>query len=192
MSIQPFRSPSLLSRQASRLLVIDMQERLLRVMRDAQAVTAQCELLLQAAACLSVPSFATEQYPQGLGATVEPLRSRLGTIPAKLRFSAASAWDWAAAADGTERRQIVLAGIETHVCVLQTALDLQSAGFDVYVVADAVTSRHEADQRIALERMRDQGVVVTSAEAVLFEWCEAAGTDEFRQISSLVKSRRSV
>jgi nicotinamidase-related amidase len=183
------RSSALLSRHASRLLVIDMQERLLAAMGDAAAVTSRCELLINGARILGVPAQATEQYPRGLGPTVEPLRTLLGDIPAKVCFSATPSFDWSQAAGGTARPQVVLAGIEAHVCVLQTAFDLLAAGFEVSVVADAVTSRYERDAQVAFDRLRDHGATVTTAEAVLFEWCETAGTDEFKQISALVKPR---
>jgi nicotinamidase-related amidase len=186
----PHRSPQLLSRQYSRLAVIDMQEKLLRVVRDSERVIECCDLLIRGAQALGVPVFGSEQYPAGLGSTVEPLRSLLGPLPAKVRFSAAAAWDWSSAAGESDRPQVVLAGIETHVCVLQTAFDLLSAGFAVHIVADAVSSRREIDARTALARLRDQGASITTVEAVLFEWCEAAGSAEFKQISSLVKSAR--
>lgn len=187
-----FRSPDLLSRDASRLLIIDLQERLLAAMPDATAVLDGCLLLVQAARRLGVPVHATEQYPRGLGPTVEPLRGLVGGAAVeKLRFSAAGCFEWGAAAGDTDRPQVVLAGIEAHVCVLQTALDLMACGFRVSVVVDAVASRHPRDAQVALDRLRDQGATLTTAESVLFEWCEAAGTPEFKELSAWVKARRA-
>lgn len=191
MPDEPLRSPELLSRTASRLLVIDMQERLLAAMPDAAPVIEACSLLAGGAQLLGVPIQATEQYPRGLGPTVEPLRGLLGTPVEKLRFSAAASFAWCAAVGETDRPQVVLAGIETHVCVLQTALDLLAAGFAVSVAADAVTSRDPHDARCAFDRLRDHGATVTTTEAVLFEWCESAAASEFKALSALVKGRRS-
>ena len=183
------RSPDVLNRDDSRLLMIDMQERLLAVIPDAERIIQNCVLLVRGAQHLGVPTCGTEQYPRGLGATVEPLRTLLGELPEKLRFSSASCLDWSKAAGSEDRPMIVIAGIETHVCVQQTVLDLLAAGFSVYVVADAVASRSHLDRDIAFQRMRDSGAIVTTVEAVLFEWCEAAGTPEFKEISRLVKER---
>lgn len=185
----PLRSPALLNREDSRLLIVDMQEKLLRLMPGVQPVIDNCVLLVEAARILGVPVHSTEQYPQGLGPTIEPLRTLLGELPPKLHFSCCPALDWTASAGGADRTKVVVAGIEAHVCVQQTVLDLLAAGFAVYLVADAVASRHEMDARYALQRMRDSGATITTAEAVLFEWCEVAGTPEFKQISALVKGR---
>lgn len=188
--LSPVRSPGLHNRDDSRLLIVDVQEKLLRVIPGGGALIDACSLLVRGAQLLRVPVFATEQYPQGLGPTAEPLRGLLPDRPAKLRFSAVGAFDWAAAAGDDDRRKVVLAGIETHVCIQQTAFDLLAAGFSVTVVADAVASRFDLDHRVALDRLRDHGADVTSAEAMLFEWCETAAADEFKQVSSLVKSRQ--
>jgi isochorismate hydrolase len=185
----PFRSPELLNCDDSRLLIVDMQERLLSVVPEAAAVVAKCERLARGAQILGVPVSATEQYPARLGSTVEPLRGLVGPAHDKLRFSCAGVLNWSHAAGGSDRPKIVVAGIETHVCILQTALDLIAAGFAVYVVADATASRHEIDAKFALKRLRDGGATVTTTETVLFEWCEAAGSEEFKAISRLVKER---
>jgi len=193
------RSPELLNRGDSRLVLIDMQERLLTVMEHAEAVVNRCGRLLQAANIFDVPVDATQQYSKGLGPTVEPLSQLLAdlniTPTEKLRFSSASSLDWAATSTETtniatsdnDRPKIVLAGSETHVCVLQTALDLLSEGFSVYIPVDAVTSRHNVDHKVALKRLRDSGATLTTSESVLFEWCETAASDQFKQISQLVR-----
>ena len=157
-----------------------------------RAATLACLLAVVALACGGDESLDQLRALQAKGdftATVEPLRTLLGELPEKLRFSSASCLDWSKAAGSEDRPKIVIAGIETHVCVQQTVLDLLAAGFSVYVVADAVASRSHLDRDIAFQRMRDSGAIVTTVEAVLFEWCEAAGTPEFKEISRLVKER---
>jgi nicotinamidase-related amidase len=187
------RSAALLSRDDSRLLMIDMQEKLLPAMLHGERVVSNCVKLARGARCLGVPLSGTEQYPRGLGPTVATLAELIDRRPEKLRFSAAQVLDWPGPHADTEgtgaRPKVVVAGIEAHVCVLQTVFDLLGAGYDVYVPADAVTSRLELDWRIALERMSAGGAVICTTEGVLFEWCEVAGTDEFKQISRLVTGR---
>lgn len=185
----PHRSPQLLNRDDSRLLIIDLQERLLTAMSAAAEVTQACELLVRGALTLGIPVSATEQYPRGLGPTIEPLRSLIPDRPEKLRFSSAAAFSWARTVNDSDCPKIVVAGIEAHVCVQQTVLDLLAAGFAVSVAADAITSRFETDKTFALQRLRDSGAVITTAEAVLFEWCETAEAVEFKAISGLVKAR---
>ena len=186
----PLRNPELLGRATSRLLLIDLQEKLLPHIPVSAQVVENCRRLLVGAATLGVPAWGTEQYPAGLGQTVEPLRSLLGELPEKVRFSATEALGWGTVTDCTDNRdQVVVAGVETHVCVLQTVFDLLAAGWRVSVVADAAGSRNKSDWHTALQRMADMGATITSTESVLFEWCEAAGTDEFRTISRLVTGR---
>jgi nicotinamidase-related amidase len=191
---QSVRSSELLSRHDSRLLIVDMQEKLLPAIRRGKQVIANCVKLIRAAQLLGLPVFATEQYPRGLGATVAELAELLGERPEKLRFSCSESLQWGTASESTDpavrdRTKVVLAGIEAHVCVLQTVLDLMADGYRVYVAVDAVGSRRRLDQRIALQRMADSGAVLTTTESVLFEWCEEAGSDEFKEISRLVKER---
>jgi nicotinamidase-related amidase len=191
MSSAPYcRSPELLSAATSRLLIVDMQEKFLPTIPQPEGLIANCVKLIRGAAILGVPVSATEQYPKGLGPTIPELLPLLPERPAKLRFSCAECLDWAehgGRSDG--RHQIVLAGIEAHVCVLQTSLDLLAAGFDVFVAADAVRSRSDVDRDIALRRLSDSGARLITAEMALFEWCEAAGTDQFKQISKLITGR---
>ncbi|MCA9080148.1 MAG: hydrolase [Planctomycetaceae bacterium] len=182
------RSPDLLDRTRSRLLIIDMQERLVPVMLEAATVTRRCQMLIQGANILGIPVTGTEQYPRGLGPTVPELRDLLGPCPDKRRFSCSESLPWISPEEVVEGRdQIVLAGIETHVCVLQTAFDLLAAGFRVYLAVDAVSSRSTVDRQVALDRMAAHGVTLTTVESILFEWCETADAAEFKQISQLVK-----
>jgi nicotinamidase-related amidase len=172
------------------LLAVDMQERLLAVIPEAERVTWNCRRLVDGARILGVGATFTEQNPEKLGPTAAEL-ARAGTAQlaplAKMAFSCGACGElhpqWQSA--GIER--VLLCGIETHVCVQQTALDLLSAGYRVYVAADAVASRNAVDHAWALERMQASGAVITTTEAALFEWCERAGTPEFRQISALAK-----
>ena len=172
------------------LVVIDMQERLLPVIANAELITQRCRFLLEAAGLLSVPIVLTEQYPRGLGATVEVLRNAAANAATleKLRFSAADVI-LEAGVLRAECRQLVLAGIETHICVQQTALDLTAAGWKVTLATDASGSRHELDRSIAISRLQAAGVVVSSAEAIAFEWCKTAEHPAFRQLSSLVRAQ---
>lgn len=182
------RSQELLDAAQSRLLIIDVQEKLVPVINGSETVIQQCQRLIQGAQLLNVPVTATEQYPQGLGPTVQCLAELVPDRSSKIEFSCRSCLDWIDCGTEPEARfRVVVAGIEAHVCVLQTVLDLLSFGFRVYVVADAVSSRKLFDREIALQRMAASGAVITTTEAVLFEWCERAGSPEFKQISRLIR-----
>jgi nicotinamidase-related amidase len=179
----------LMRAQAAALLVVDIQARLAPAVAGAERVIARSRLLIEAAGRLGVPIVVSEQYPRGLGATDE----RLGPLPrqaaviAKDTFSCAREPRLRSTLEALGRSQVVLCGMEAHVCVLQTALDLREAGLDVFVVADAVGSRTEASRGLGLERLRDRGIDIVDSEMVLFEWLERAGTDEFRELSRLIK-----
>lgn len=186
------RSPELLARSTSRLLVVDVQEKLLPFIHHEELVQ-NCLRLVQGAKILGVPATATEQYPRGLGKTSKVLLDQFETVPEKMRFSCAEVLNWGRSnlesTTEADRFQIVVCGIEAHVCVLQTVLDLISQGFQVFVPADAVSSRRELDWKFALDRMVAAGAVICTLESVLFEWCEVSGTPEFKQISQLIKER---
>ena len=145
-----------------------------------------CSRLIEAAKLLGIPVDATEQYPKGLGSTVESLRVLLAAPAEKLRFSSVPSLDWMNDVTHGGRHQVVVAGMETHVCIQQTALDLVARGFDVHIPADAVTARKSLDHETALKRMSAEGCTITTWEAVLFEWCETAEAAEFKSISRLV------
>ncbi|WP_240928062.1 hydrolase [Thalassoroseus pseudoceratinae] len=182
------RSHELLSVGRSRLLIVDVQEKFVPHISGAARVIEGCRRLLTGAKILDVPAVATEQYPKGLGPTVSPLADFFEDRPDKLRFSAAELLPWSLNEDDEQTRdQIVIAGIETHICILQTAFDLMERGLRVFIVADAVSSRSTTHHELALKRLRDGGAVITTTESVLFEWCEVAGTDTFKQISQLVR-----
>ena len=184
----PLRSPDLLARQQSRLLIVDVQERLVPSIADKSRVVAKCRLLVRAAQLLAVPVITAEQYPAGLGPTVTELAELLPDRQSKTCFSAAGLFNPGAIDEtGDDRPQVLVAGIETHVCVLQTALDLAANGYQVFVAADATGSRSEIDRQLALQRLANSGVILLTAESALFEWCETSTAPEFKQISQLVK-----
>lgn len=192
MSSESVRSPELLHRASSRLLIVDVQEKLVATLPEATRgrLLSSCRFLAEGARLLGVPTSITEQYPQGLGPTAAALQEFSADRPSKKRFSCVECLGWPSAAEATDDRfQIVVAGMETHVCVLQTVLELLASGYQVFVVADAVASRREIDQHIALERLAGSGAIPTTAEGVLFEWVETAEATEFKQISALVKAR---
>ncbi len=168
----------------STLLVIDLQERLLPAIDGGAAVIEQAAWLVQVAQHLQVPVIATEQYPKGLGATEAGLRALLphAGLREKIHFSA-TAGVGLSDLPGGERRQFIVCGTETHVCVLQTVLGLLAAGREVFVVDEAVGSRRPRDKALGLARMERAGAVIVSREMVAFEWLEQAGNDLFRQIS---------
>lgn len=184
------RSPEILQAECSRLVIVDVQEKLLPLMPDVPALIAACRTLIAGANLFSVPISATEQYPKGLGPTTPELTDVLPERIAKLEFSCCGVLNWPAAAEDTSGRyQIVLAGMETHVCILQTALELQALGYRVFVVADAVSSRREIDKQIAFQRLQSAGVTLITVESVLFEWCERCDHPQFKGLSQLIKAR---
>jgi nicotinamidase-related amidase len=178
---------ALLERNRAALLVIDVQERINAVMAD-QSHLPRLEVLVEACKGLDVPVLASEQYPQGLGPTVDNLAAALGDdIPGKLTFSCARDADIKRAAEDCGRKQIIVTGIETHVCVLQTAIDLISLGYEVHVPHDAVNCRRPADKEWALHRMAAAGAVITSTESALFELLERCDTADFKTVAKLIK-----
>ena len=181
------RSPELMQRRDTALVVIDVQEKLIGLIDGRERLVWNVRRLIDGAKTLGLPVAATEQYPRGLGPTVSDLADRLGEIPAKLRFSACECQDVFTRLAEAGVHKFLLTGIETHVCVQQTALDLLASGFRVYLAVDAVGSRFPLDYEIALRRMESAGATLTTTEAALFEWCEVAGTPEFKAISQLVR-----
>ena len=177
-----------LDRTKACVLLVDVQEKLIPVMWNFAPVEKYCKAMILAARELGLPVLATEQYPKGLGATLTSLREALGAAPlVKMHFSCGADPEFAKALEATGRKQVVLVGIEAHVCVFQTARDLLERGYEVFVCADAVTSRFEEHRRVALEQMRDMGAVVTSAETCIFDLLHACGTPEFKRVSPLVR-----
>lgn len=173
------------------VLVIDLQEKLVPLVRHRERVIAAARKLLEGTRVFKLPVLATEQYPKGLGPTHDTIRNCLevtgATILEKPTFSA-----WAEAAVRKaileiDRTQVVTVGVEAHVCVQQTTLDLISRDYDVFVCADGVSSRSRFDCERSLERMRQEGAFITSVESVLFELCHRCDTSEFKAMLEVVK-----
>lgn len=173
------------------LLMIDVQEKLSAAM-DQEALrklVRNAAILLESAQELTIPVIATEQYVKGLGPTLGELKAKAGTATfhEKLTFSCCGSEDFSDQLDEIERTQVVVFGMETHVCVLQTVIDLLGDGFDVHVVKDAVISRSSANKQTAMEAMVLAGAVPTCTETVVFQLLKTAGTDTFKKLSKLVK-----
>jgi nicotinamidase-related amidase len=173
------------------LLVVDVQERLLPAMFEAERLSNRCVLLARTAQRLNIPVVATEQYPEKLGATVAPLAALLDERApiGKMLFSACT--DEVRSQLSTHRAagrtSVVLCGLETHVCVMQTALDLLESGFHVFVPQDAVSSRYESDKKVGLERMKSSGAIACSTEMAVFELLRQAGTPDFKALLPFIK-----
>jgi len=179
----------LIAAEQSIVVVVDAQERLLPAVADPQSVVRNLSILLKAAAAVDVPVLASEQYPRGLGPTVPEIAGLLGdSAPvAKTTFCCLDEPAFAERFAAIGRKQVVLTGVEAHICVLQTAARLRDRGHDVFVVADAVSSRVPANAERALARMASWGAEVVTTEMAAFEWVGRAGTPSFKTISGLVK-----
>jgi nicotinamidase-related amidase len=171
------------------LLVIDVQEKLMVKILDAAGVVRNIAFLIDAATLLKMPVLATEQYPKGLGPTVPALAEKLPERADKVAFSCCAVPSVVQTLDREARVKVVLAGIEAHVCVMQTALDLLARDFRVYIPVDAVSSRYALDRETALRRLEQAGAVLTTSEAVVFECTGTAGHPAFKSISLLVQER---
>ena len=183
-----------LDRTTALLAVIDVQEKFASVIHRFEDVQRNIDRLIRGCHLLRVPAAVTEQYSKGLGETVEPLKKALADTYAgearpmeKMCFSSQGCAEFADRLAKAGRKQILLAGIETHVCVWQTCVDLLEDGYEVFVVADAVSSRTPENRDIALRRMEQEGAKLTTTEMALFEMTVQAGTDEFKAISKLVR-----
>lgn len=181
-----------LNRADAFLIVIDVQQKLMPVISDREAVERNIERLVRGSKIVDIPAVVTEQYVQGLGPTVPLIRSAFeetsGYEPiAKACFSALGCAEFVTITRNLHRRQAIVAGVEAHVCVYQTVGDLLANGYDVTIVADAVSSRTQANKEMAIRRMMADGARLSTTEMVLFELTVNSGTDEFREISRLVK-----
>ena len=170
-------------------LVIDVQERLFPLIHEHEKLARNISILIQGLKILGIPVFGTEQYVKGLGPTIEPVATALGTVQRveKMSFSCCDEPRVMEGIAVTGKENIILAGIESHVCVLQTALDLKRNGYIPVVVEDCVSSRRPNDKLQAIERLRHDGAVITTYESLLFELLRYSGTEQFRGISRLVK-----
>ena len=181
-----------LSRGSSVVVLVDLQESLLSAIPDRQALLSRCSLLAKTAERLSIPILVTTQNVSRLGMTVPELTAAFeaGTpVFDKMTFSAARCPAFMEYLRETARKQVVVCGVETHICVSQSAIDLKEMGFAVTVVADACSARSVERHKLGMERIRDLGVLPAATEAVVYEWLEEAGTPEFRDILKLIKAQ---
>lgn len=184
------RHPHILRRDDTVLVVVDMQEPFLRGIHERDQLIARVGLLVEAAKALSVPVLATTQYAARMGSFVDEIACLLPAESSpidKLAFSCAGSEAFLTALQVQNRTQVLLCGVETHICVGQTALDLSARGWQTHVAADAVSSRSLETHKLGMERMRDSGVLPCAAEAAVYELLREAGTPEFKAILSLVK-----
>ncbi len=179
----------LLDKDRSLLVAVDFQSKLAPAIHDGEAAIRTARRLVEIARILEVPCLATEQYPKGLGKTVPDLAEAFAPeeVIEKLCFSAGREAPFLDAVSASGREQLVVMGMETHVCVLQTAMVMHEKGYRTFVVTDAVGSRNAANRELGLARMRDAGLTLVSAEMVAFEWLGRAATDDFKRVLPLIK-----
>jgi nicotinamidase-related amidase len=176
------------NRQQTALLVIDVQERLMPVIYEQEKIIANVNKLLRGAEILGLETIVTEQYPKGLGNTCKEVELGEGkTILEKVCFSCMKSEPLADQLKLTNKKTLIICGVESHICVLKTTLDALQQGYEVHVVADAVSSRTAENKQLAIERMRQAGAFIVSVEMILFMMLNEAGTDEFKAISRLIK-----
>lgn len=174
-----------IEREQAIAIVVDYQEKLLPVMNEREQLTHNSCILLEGLKALDVPMLVTQQYTKGLGMTAEEIFDAAGTTEYidKIAFTAYDAVKWKLRG----KKFVIVCGIETHICVLQTVIDLKAAGYVPVLVADCVSSRKESDKQFALERARQEGAIVTTYESLLFELLKVAGTDISKVIQKLIR-----
>ncbi len=170
-------------------LVIDIQEKLFPHMAQNEELLRRTSILLEGLRVLNIPLIVTEQYPKGLGPTIQPLTGLLKDeqVHEKISFSCCGDPAVMDQIQALDRDILIICGIEAHVCVLQTVVDLLEQGYRPVVVEDCISSRNPADLRVAVERMRSEGAIISTSESILFELARVAGTEQFKAISRLVK-----
>lgn len=176
----------LMKKESSGLLLVDVQEKLTAHVNHSEQLVSRCAWLMRLAQAVEVPILISEQYPSGLGKTIESLRTLVTPYSPieKVHFSCYRSDALREQWHKLGRKQFIIAGIETHVCVLQTAMDIQSqSDNEVFVVVDAVSARSELDHKYGLKRMKQAGIQLVTSEMVFFEWVERAGTKEFKALS---------
>ena len=182
--------PNLLHIDRALLVVIDMQEPFLRNIFEQERVLKNVGALIQGAKTLRLPIIATTQNAEKMGGILPEIKQMLPPLAAahdKITFSAYSSAAFASEAQRCGRKQVIICGVESHICVSQTAHDLAASGFQVHVVADAVSSRSEPNWKLGLDKMRQGGVLLSSVETALYEMLHEAGTPEFRDILQIIK-----
>jgi nicotinamidase-related amidase len=183
------KHPFFMEKEDALLAVVDVQEKLFAVMDQQEKMVKNIGTLIRTAQRLRLPIVVTEQYPQGLGPTIPALRQLLGEEHpfAKLVFSCWRAEPFWVRLTELGKKTIILTGMEAHICILQTALDLLQAGFSVHVPVDAVCSRKKENWKVAIEQLQMAGAVITCAETVAFELLREAGTEDFKALSKLFR-----
>ncbi len=174
-------------------LIIDYQERLMPILQDREKFISNSVFFIKGLKVLNIPMLTTEQYPKGLGKTVEPVQNAMGgsmEVYEKTEFSCCDNLEIMEKIKSFDREFVILAGAETHVCMLQTALDLMANDFIPVVISDCTASSSRFEKESALSRLRSHGAVITTAESILFELCRKSGTQEFKELSRLVKERQ--
>lgn len=171
--------------QQSALLLIDVQHKLLGGIHEKDQFVDNCRWMLEVAKLMDIPTLASEQYPQGVGPTTETLRALVpeDNFYGKTHFSCVQAPEVYPQIEKLDRPQMVLCGMEAHVCILQTALDLKGKGYQVFVVADAISARNPQDTELAIDRMKEEGIKIVSREMVAFEWLKRADAPQFKAFS---------
>lgn len=180
----------MLDRNDTLLVIIDAQERMMPAVDGHEELTAQISRLVAGCRHLDVPMLVTEQYSKGLGPTVAPIQQALGEWYRpleKMAFSACKEVNFMTQLETAGRQEIILCGVESHICVYQTAMDLRELGYSIHVVADAVGSRTDRNYKLALKKMMRHGIETTTVEMFLFELMERADSPEFKAIQALVK-----
>lgn len=175
----------LMNQEESCLVLVDVQEKLTPHVQGSEALIERCLWLRNLALSRGVPVLFSEQYPSGLGSTIQPLLAGLEVIDKieKVYFSCMQSPNFVERLQQLKKSHYILAGIETHVCVMQTALEMHEAGLRVFVVADAISSRSLIDHKYGIKRMKQEGITFVTAEMVLFEWIRKAGTADFKALS---------
>ena len=168
------------------LVIIDIQEKLVKAASNGEKTIINTSKISQAAQILSIPVIITEQYPKGLGATVESITGSDAFIIEKSSFSAFKEPEFEQKIKSLNRKQVILCGIETHICVLQTAIDLYKNGYKVYVLKDCVSSRSEEEQNSGLELLKQYGIKVITVEIALFQWLKSSKHPQFKDIQKLI------
>jgi len=170
-------------------LIIDIQEKLLPHMYNAKVLEENCIKLITGLSLLQIPIVTSEQYPKGLGPTIESVRGLIPDVKSvpKISFSCFRDDNFRKVMREVGKRMIIICGVEAHVCVLQTVIDMVELGYQPVIVENCISSRHESDKKTAIKRMIHEKAIVTSYESILFELCQEAGTEKFKKISKLVK-----
>lgn len=179
----------LVPREDTVAVVVDIQEKLVPHIHEHDRLLENCRILISGLQVLNVPLIVTEQYSKGLGTTVEPIRQALNDYSPveKMSFSCCGSEEFLKHLQETGKKFVIVCGMEAHVCVLQTCLDLSAQGFHPVLIEDCVSSRKPNDKQVAIERMRQWGITISTYESILFELCKVAGTEMFKAISRLVK-----